>query len=370
MFVHRSRLVTQGALATAALLGIGLSACDDPVALTDLRPEGDPEVLTVLVMNDPFFGLFETATYCKENDPKRPGLVAVGFTFETVQICDADLSLPAGFRDGDDTFVPAQVDDAPALDWFVRVQFDELLNTSVEDLVEITEDHDGDPATPEVGTGQFFGTLERTQPVVLRCTPPGSSTAIDIAYDGYYSPSGNSVTWPLGPSLVVHPVDPTTVATSSTCTLEIKDSVVDKQNNSVPADQRGTGGMYSWEIEPLFALATTPRARPPGEEEIIAVDAPVIVRFNAFIDPDTLDPATEVTIREGDADDLDCTSVADTGTLRTAQVAAAATTLRITIAGGWVAGRMYAVTFNENEVADVAGGPGSIPEVTICFVAE
>src|SRR5690348_14644771 len=89
MFVHRSRLKTQGALAIAALLGTGLlSACDDPVANTDLRPEGDPEVLSVLVMNDADSFFLETATFCKVDDPKRPGLVAAGLSFIPLQICD------------------------------------------------------------------------------------------------------------------------------------------------------------------------------------------------------------------------------------------------------------------------------------------
>src|SRR5688572_22632653 len=81
MFVHRLRPMTQSALAIAAALT--MSACEDPVAQTDLRPEGSPEVLAVLVFNDLDNGIIERATFCKPNDPKRPGNVAIGELFET-----------------------------------------------------------------------------------------------------------------------------------------------------------------------------------------------------------------------------------------------------------------------------------------------
>lgn len=372
MFVHRSRRSTQGALATAALLGIGLlSACDDPVANTDLRPEGPPEVLSVLVMNDPVDFFFETATFCKTGDAKRPGLVAAGLTFTPLQVCPADLSQPAGTivvdDAGNETFVPGGVEDAVAIGWYARIMFDELLDPDVEDLIPILVDDDGNPETPDVESGQFTGSLAATQPVILRCTAPGSTTAVEIEYDGYYSPSGNAVTWPLGPSLFIQPVDHSTVATGSTCSVEIKNTVVDKQGESVPA-----GGTFEWNVEALAFAGTSPAEAAPGEEEAIAVDAPVIVSFNAFIDAATLAPA-EVEIREGAAADTDCANVTANGTVRAAVVAADAAdplSLNISIAGNWVAGRMYAVTFLANEVADLAGGPGSIPESTVCFLAE
>ena len=98
MLVQPARLSTQGA-AVFAIGMLALGACDDPTARTDLRPEGPPEVLAVLVMNDSF-GLYETATYCKVGDEKRPSLVGTP-DFNILQICDADLSLPAGYREDD-----------------------------------------------------------------------------------------------------------------------------------------------------------------------------------------------------------------------------------------------------------------------------
>src|ERR1043165_6551407 len=69
MFVHPSRLLAQG---TITLLGFAIGACDAPVANTDLRPDGDPEVLTVLMFNNACDGVLEGATFCKTNDNKRP----------------------------------------------------------------------------------------------------------------------------------------------------------------------------------------------------------------------------------------------------------------------------------------------------------
>ncbi|HEU0032443.1 MAG TPA: Ig-like domain-containing protein [Kofleriaceae bacterium] len=358
MFVNRSRLKTQGAVVSTLAL-LTLAACEDPTASTDLRPEGDPEVLAVLVMNDP--GLFlETATFCKQGDAKRPGFVGV----PVAQICDEDLNNPAGFRETDpdtnvETFVPAIVEDAVPTGWYVRVMFDELLDPDIEELVPVL-----DPDTMQE-TGTFTGSLLNTQPFTLTCN------GANVAYDGWYSPSGNNVTWPVGPSLVAFPVDYSTVPTSGECTVQIKSNVVDKDGNTVPADQQGTASQYKWKIAALAVDAIAPAPADPGAEETIAVDAPLIVTFNAFIDAATL-AANEVEIHEGAAGVTDCAAVSANATTKAAVIAPDADGLSIdvTIAGGWVSGRMYSVTFLPNEVADVAGGPGSIDEVTVCFLAE
>src|SRR5687768_4918511 len=205
MFLNPSRLKTQGAF--AAIGAIGLIACGDPEARTDLRPEGDPEVLAVLVLNDSVSGLYEEATYCAPGDEKRPGLVGRP-DFTTTQICPDDVNAPA----------PMLTDASPDT-FYVRVMFDELLDPNIEDLIEVLDD-DGQP------TGTFEGSLARTQPVTLRCT--GVDGAMhDVPYDGYYSPSGNSVTWPLGPSLVIRQAGEVIVPTNSMCEITLKDNIVD-----------------------------------------------------------------------------------------------------------------------------------------------
>ena len=109
MFVHRTFGV---ASATLGMLALG--ACSDPELNTDLRTEGPPEVLAVLVATDASFMLYETATYCKPGDEFRPTLVGLP-DFTTLQVCP---------EDGD----PDPVVDAYPDGWYIRIMFDELLD--------------------------------------------------------------------------------------------------------------------------------------------------------------------------------------------------------------------------------------------------
>src|SRR5438093_3799269 len=119
MFVQRRYGVVA---ATAGVLALG--ACSDPVQRTDLRPEGPPEVLAVLVQNDPVGGVLESATYCAPGDEKRPGLVGLP-DFTSHQICPDDLSQGA-----------TEVTDAWPDGWYVRIMFDELLDPNIEQLID------------------------------------------------------------------------------------------------------------------------------------------------------------------------------------------------------------------------------------------
>src|SRR5688572_4834156 len=115
MFARPTRLTTLGAVLTASL---AIGACDDPEADTDLRPSGPPEILAVLVFNDStaqgFLGV-EMGTYCKPNDPKRPGKVGIPILGLAPEVCPVDGSEPPILSDADP--------DA----WYVRIMFDELL---------------------------------------------------------------------------------------------------------------------------------------------------------------------------------------------------------------------------------------------------
>jgi len=359
MFVHAARLRTPGviaiALATCSLLG-----CDDPIATTDLRPEGEPEVLTVLVMNDSTDLFFESATFCKQNDDKRPGFI--GTPNGPTNVCDDDLSV-----------VPEPVADAVPTDlaqggdgsggWYVRIMFDELLNPDVEQLIEVL-----DPDTM-LGTDQFTGSLEVTQPVTVSCG------GVNVTYDGYYSPSGNNVTWPVGPSLVISPTDRTAVATGSACTVSIKDLVVDKAGNSVPAAQRGDGGEYAFTLASLALTATDPSpAEMAGGEPTIVPESPVALTFNAFVDPATL-TAAEVIITEHAM--ADCSDVGTAVVDGNKVIAEDAGTILLSVSNGGGAGLAfkpltnYSITFADtNAIADRAGGPGALPgaaDFTLCF---
>src|SRR6188508_780097 len=152
MFLNTQRLLkTQGAVAVATTIGVlALAACDDNTARTDLRPEGPPDVLTVLVLNDSVGGLVEEATYCKIGDAKAPVLVGLP-DFTTTTLCPAD-----------GTAVPMATDASPDT-FYVRIMFDELLDPSVEDLIPILDDLG-------LETGSYTGTIANTQPVTLKCT--------------------------------------------------------------------------------------------------------------------------------------------------------------------------------------------------------
>lgn len=283
---------TQGFLAISAALFAGAlsAACSDPDLPSDLRPAGPPEVLAVLVMDDPQ-GLLETATFCKTQDPndgtgsngddKRPGLLD-GPTGEggglTVQLCPDDLTMG----------VPEVTDAVPGA-WYARVMFDELLDPSVEDLIPIN-DSSGNP------TGNTMGSLATTQPFTLQCN------GVDVAYDGYYSPAGNKLTWPVGPSLFVQATDPTSVPTGASCSLALKPGAVkDKDGNPVPMDQLGP---WTFAVSPLAmtAVVPTPGVTDPAMRDQVDPATPIQLTFNDDIDPASINPADVELFRNTNAD--------------------------------------------------------------------
>lgn len=260
MFVHRTHRVVA---ATLGVLGLGLAACDDPTQSTDLRSEGPPDVLAVLVLTDAVGQLYETATYCRPNDEKRPSLVGLP-DVTTQQVCPETLS------EGVDEVTNAYPDG-----WYVRIMFDELLDPSVEELVEIID--------PDLGpTDTYTGTIANTKPVTLRCESVNGGM-VNVDYDGYYQPAGNRLTWPLGPSIVVKPNDPTLIATDSQCEITINENVVDKSGNPVEASQRGP---YKFRIAPVEVLEIDPADGGKVDAAVPFLDG-VYVLFNTDVDPDS-----------------------------------------------------------------------------------
>jgi hypothetical protein len=340
MFVQPSRLVTQGACTLLGMLAIG--ACDAPVNSTDLRPEGDPEVLTVMVFNDAVDGVLEGATFCRVGDNKRPGFVGISSVGLSEQVCDDDINVPA-----------TTVTDAVPTGWYVRVMFDELLDPNVEELTEIVDPDTNQP------TGTFEGHIKNTKPVTLKCA------GADVPYDGYYSPSGNAVTWPVGPSLFIQPQDLSTIATSAECTLSINDIVTDKDGNKVPTAQAADPN-YKWNVAALELIGTDPAPAegtdPPPE---VAVGGAVVLAFNAFVDAASV-AAAEIVLKEG----TDCTTAA-AGTAKAATAAAdAADPTVIVVSPTLTAGKTYFLSFTPDAmVADVAGGTAALPAIDLCFTA-
>jgi hypothetical protein len=313
-----------GLLATLVPCALA-AACGDPELASDLNTEGPPEVTEVNVrtesgIDDPS-GLQrgESATYCRSGEQYK-----VNGTYCPLM------------RDGTDTPIPGMRDKAPAVDadpqtWYVRVIFDELLDPSIEELVD--------------GTGH----ITQSHPLELTCN--GSA----IPYDGWYDPGGTHLSYAPGPSLVATFVgvndqgDTLVVATRSHCTIEINDNVVDKDGNAVPADQR-VGPPYSFDVAPL-SFSVEPADGTTG----VLVDDVVTVAFNAPVDLASAQAGIEVTYLTTDEEPalvvvpgtVDYSKDADGNVDKTAVV--------FDPVGDLLPTTEYTVTLS-NGIADVAGG--------------
>lgn len=272
MFVYLPRRAGCGIVAT--VFAVAAAACSQGDVPSDLRTDGDPEVLTVTVLHPDtrviemevgnFGALVEGTTYCKTigpydqgsdaGDPKRPSEVNTPDFLTPTQMCPDDLTQG----------VPELTDASPT-SWFARIEFSKLLDPNVEDLIDN-------------GDGTYTGTLRNTQPVKLQCNDINGN-AVDVPYDGYYSPSGNSESYPLGPSLVIIPNNATTVPTMSECSVTIIQSkVLDKDGNEVYTDQLGP---YKWKIATIEAVATVAPGGSPVDPIVAAEAQAVNMYFNA-----------------------------------------------------------------------------------------
>ncbi len=305
----------QGGLLTAAGLVLVAGACETPDLSTNLRPDGDPEVLSVLVMNDAEYYLRESATYCAD-DVKAPGTVGLP-DFTTKKVCENGQAFDD--ENGYGPAVPVDMATGAVPDgWYARIMFDELLDTDVETLVETSPD-----------SGVFEGHINTTRPVTLLCD------GAEIDYDGYYVPNGNNVTWPLGPSLVVFPTDYTTIATGATCSVELKASIVDKAGNAVPEAQRGP---FAFQLGDLAIIAIA-----PDPDSTVAADTAVVVEFNQAVADGSLTPAEVEILADG---------VAVTATISTD-----GPDFLITPVGGFDPLAEYEIqVLADSQIADLGGG--------------
>lgn len=279
-----SRYRTQGVLA----VGLGILtcvACSSPDLKTDLRPEGDPEVLTVMAHNG--VDSSEVAMYCHYDasgvrDVKAPGFVGDPVTGGGI-VCPEKQS---DFTAADMDPRAATTDDPDLIfnvDWGVRIMFDELLNPDVETL-DCNEDN------------ICSGSLESTLPLRLTC---GATNTV-VHYTGYYVPNGNRDTFPLGPSLFIKPViSELTFPTGTPCKVAINDNVVDKDGNKVPTDQKS----FDFKIADLALVDTFPHdsatpATVDGYSGFIGL------AFNAAIDDTSFDLA-DVQVLDGTGTALD-----------------------------------------------------------------
>jgi hypothetical protein len=319
----------QGLLAIGSS-ALALAACGTPDLNTDLRPDGDPEVLTVMVQTDQLsaFGGVpeERATFCKTGDDKVPTVVGLP-DFSIAQVCPDDHSMGVD-----------EVADADPLAWLARVEFDELLDPSIETLVNM----DGGPCGPT--DDGCVGHISAANPFTLTCA------GAPVAYDGYYVPNGNNVSWPVGPNLTLIPSDYTVIPTGSECSLMINDNVVDKDGNSVPADQRGP---YKFKVQ-VLQIAGCPdpgtdasgcTITPGDGETAVATDATIDITFNAAIDAASAG-ASAITLH----DDTANTDIAFTAS-------AAGPDLTLTPDAALPAGDSFTLTIHSaDQFCDLAGG--------------
>jgi hypothetical protein len=282
-------------------------ACSDPELNTDLVTEGPPEVTIVTVLSEgvttfiPALGpVPEVATFC---------------------IDDANAKVHRDFcPDGESA---TTVMDAVPVGWYARIVFSELLNADmVEELIDTDDDGIDD-----------WGTIANTQPVTLTC----GGTA--VAYDGFYDPSGNDVTFPPGPALVIQPTDFVATGTAD-CSVTIGTDVVeDKEGNTVSTDLLGP---HAFGIAVMSVAGTEPAADAEGTDPTVA---PTIA-FNALVDAATI--TGQITINDGNTDIAATLGVnADDPTLVDI----------VADAGMLTANTTYTVTMQmDNTIADVGGG--------------
>jgi hypothetical protein len=257
-----------GPLPALTVLTVG-AACSDPELASELNDGGPPEIVqvnvrtesAVLGAGDPT-GLQagESATFCRSGDQYQVNQVYCP------EARDANNAPRPGVRE------VSPVTDAAPGDWYVRIIFDELLDADVEDLVT-----DAD--------GNTTGHINRTQPVVLRCG------GIELEYDGYYDPTGNQLSQPPGPALVVDPNDFVATGTQD-CEVSIAE-VTDKDGEAVPGGQIGP---YAFGIAPLRVYGSNPADASTG----VALDTAVQVSFGAPIALASAEDTIVLTDEDGD----------------------------------------------------------------------
>jgi len=337
------RYRTQGVL--AAGLGLLITGCfSDPDLKTGLTPEGAPRVLAVLAVDNNQGA--EPPSFCRYDaagnlDPKGPSLVQ-GITIcpDTKAMFDADG--------------PAELE---PLAWNLRTMFDELLNgDKVETLVdsELDAQDNTQPCTADsatcvghIGTTDFGATL----PFDVSCG------GMPLTYDGYYYPNGNKESFPVGPALVLAPID--LAPTDTDCTFTIKPTVViDKQGEAVPTGPNEN--VFTVHVKQLDVVETDPvDAAAVADRGVIPPDGAVIMLFNSLIDPASV-AAGDIEIRNLDTDAVVASDfdIADNE-------------LDIFGAADLPAGNYSASIKAASIVSDVVGGTRTFTDgVTVRFVVE
>lgn len=352
MFDYRAKALAMASIGALA----GVAGCDDPVQGTDLRKEGPPSVTVVMVQTDPRVTTFETATYCKIGDIKRPGFVGSVPTYRTAQVCDDDLSIAAE-TDGAAQAAPSS--------WFVRVVFDRLLDPNVEELIPQL-DAMGEP------TGLTIGTFASTQPVSLKCG------GIDVPYDGYYVPNGSNLSWPLGPALFVKPLRADSVPTGTNCEISLKGNVTGKKGEAVASTDPAK---FTFDVAALTLISSVPKAGTTALEQDSTSEVAFTFNANLNLTTGAVDPTLVTLVSKPNpvaTPDEPDESICAAGAVGTVEDPYTDVSGRVMVIGDNAApdamhafqlGRTYRLEFKAGAIATAkAGGTASVSSAkSICF---
>lgn len=301
-----------------------LVACGAPELNSELNTEGPPEVTEVNVSLD---NGAEVAMFCTP---------------------DLDLNVHTGYCGADRSVDPVM--DGEPVGAEVRIVFDELLDPNVETL------YDPGPNDDPIAT------LDDTDPVTVTCN------GTEVAYDGFYAPSGNHITSRPGPALVV--VIEEFAGTAVDCDITLKDVITDKDGNAVPSDQRGPD-LYTFTVAPLKVAATQPPPYvedPDGDPMTPPPDVPtfdpamegndLLVQFNAPVDPASV--TDQITLTDAD------------GNVVSATLTASGSAVKVIPDTALVAGTEYVMTLvaeGSTIVDSVAGNPLALgDDVVVKFI--
>ncbi len=367
MFNHRGRgcvAVAGGVLAAF----FGGCAGEDEIQ-SELRIEGPPDVLAVMVARAPVQStmILEEATFCRPNDTKRPAHVNLP-NLSTTEVCPEDVAKTV------ETFQEA----FPAF-WYARIMFDELL-----DYDEYEPDERSRLTTRSQQVTQLGGTrlFEESPPLVIGNPVALTCNGVPVLYTAFYRSTGTRETWPVGPSIEIHPINTNLVPANAVCEMSLyKGSIRDRDGVSPAQSQLGP---YRFKIAPISLLIPYGAASAPygttGTLPILGAGNPAFrIDFNHYLNPASFD-ASDVRVFRDAVDNDPTTPLTECGggTEVAARVAegpsipgsglpSSMTVADATADGNWAVGSQYRVEVGGGQVADRAGGSNELQRYTLCF---
>lgn len=284
------KLMMCGAMLT---LAAGVGGCGSDESITDLKPEGPPEVLQVFL-----------------NVRLADGNPAMALAYGEHPKWDPDLDGPKG----------PQTEVIVNAEQKIRVVVDELLDGNTLEIFKCAcaagtcasgDDYTDDPAlcgddtaTPANETGLWLDVDSTTsrqdgmpdeprlRPNIARISCGGLEWTNTDPAEGFYNPTGNQLVsqlfgakiWDsLGPAIVLTPIS---LPTGRSCSIAFADSVTDKQGEPIAMPS------FTFQTEALKLLSSQPE---DGETGVDRDLESISLTMNAPLNPATVNP-TNVTI--------------------------------------------------------------------------